>query len=108
MIYSGTTPLLKRSSTTWPKRDPAMSVDTTTVKEISTEARKITVHHVNCASEWELPQRYSSWTRLVRVTAYVLRFIENSKRKRNSQPGKELPIDVSELREAAQFWFRLV
>jgi hypothetical protein len=44
-----------------------------------------------------------SWTRLVRVTAYVLRFIENSKRKRISQSGKELPINVSDLREVAQF-----
>jgi hypothetical protein len=83
-----------------------MSVDETTAKEISTEARKVIVHHVDCTSDWELPQRYSNWTRLVRVTAYIWRYIENSKRKRNSQHGKELPIDVSELREAAQFWFR--
>jgi hypothetical protein len=48
------------------------------------------------------------WTRLVQVTAYVLRFIENSKRKRNFQSGKELPIDVSDLREVTQCWFRLV
>jgi len=37
------------------------------------------------------------------VTAYVLRFIENSKRKRNSQSGKELAINVSELRKTTQF-----
>ncbi|KAH0944385.1 hypothetical protein HN011_006423, partial [Eciton burchellii] len=36
--------------------------------------------------EWELPQRYSSWTQLVRVTAYILRFIKNSQQKKNSQP----------------------
>jgi len=59
-------------------------------------------------SKWELPQWYFSWTRLVRVTAYVRRYIENSKRKRNSQPRRELPIDVSELREPAHFWFRFV
>jgi hypothetical protein len=34
---------LRRSSTMWPKRDPAMSVDKTTSKEISTEARKVIV-----------------------------------------------------------------
>jgi len=55
---------LRRSSTTWPRRDPAMSVDETTSKEISTEARKVIVQHGDCTSEWELPHRYSSWTRL--------------------------------------------
>jgi tRNA threonylcarbamoyladenosine modification (KEOPS) complex Pcc1 subunit len=79
--------------------------------EISAEARKavaFTVHHVDCVNEWELPQRYSSWIRLVRVTAYVLKFIKNSKREKNSQPGKELPIEVSKLRKATHRWFRLV
>ncbi|KAH0946804.1 hypothetical protein HN011_002749 [Eciton burchellii] len=44
----------------------------------------------------------------MRMTAYVLRFIENSKRRRNSQPGKKLLIEVSELREATHRWFQLV
>jgi len=99
---------LKCSSTTWPKRDPVMSVDETIAKEISTEARKVIIHHVDCTREWELPRRYSSWTRLVRITAYVLRFIRHSKRKKNSQLGGKSPIEVSELREAAYRWFRLV
>jgi len=30
------------------------------------------------------------------------------KRKKNSQPGKKLPIEVSELREATYRWFRLI
>jgi hypothetical protein len=46
--------------------------------------------------------------RLVRVRAYVLRFIKNSQREKNSQPRKRLPIEVSELREATHRWFRLV
>jgi hypothetical protein len=45
----------------WPKRDPAMSVDEMASKEISTEARKVIVQHVDCAREWEVPYRYSSW-----------------------------------------------
>jgi hypothetical protein len=85
-----------------------MSVDETTAKKISTEARKVIAHHVNCTREWALPQWYFSWTRLVRVTAYILRFIRHSKRKKNSQPGGKSPIEVSELREAARRWCRLV
>jgi len=104
-------PWLKNASTTWPKRDPAMPDDATTAEKISAEARKntsCTVLHANCVSEWELPQWYSSWTRLVRVTAYILRFIENSKRRRNSQSGKKLLIEISELREAIYRWFRFI
>jgi hypothetical protein len=93
-------PTWLRRSSTWPRHNPAMPVDETTAKEISTETRKVIVHHVDCTSEWELPQQYSSWTQLVRVTAYILRFIKNSQRKKNSQPKRKLPIEVSELREA--------
>jgi hypothetical protein len=32
-----------------------MSVDETTAKEISTEARKVIIHHMDCTREWELP-----------------------------------------------------
>jgi hypothetical protein len=73
-----------------------MPDDAMSAEEISAEARKTascTVYHVDCVGEWELSQRYSSWTRLVWVTAYVLRFIENSKRRRNLQPGKKLLLD---------------
>jgi len=59
-------------------------------------------------NEWELPKRYSRWTRLVRITTYVLRFIKNSQGEKDSQPRKRLPIEISELREATHRWFRLV
>jgi len=72
-------PWLKSVSTTWPKRDPVMPVDATIAEEISAEALKTIIHHIDCASEWKLPQRYSSWIRLIRVIAYILRFIEYSK-----------------------------
>jgi len=60
-----------------------ISIDAT--EKISAETRQSTVYHVDCANEWELPHRYSSWIRLVRVTAHVRRFLGNLKRKRNSQ-----------------------
>jgi len=99
---------LKRSSTMWPKRDLAMSVDETASKEISTEARKVIIQHVDCTREWELPHRYSSWARLVRVTAYALRFIGHSRRGRSSQPKRGTLLKVSELHDAAHRWFQLV
>jgi hypothetical protein len=85
-----------------------MSVDEMTSKEISTEARKVIVQHVVCTREWELPHRYSSWTRLVRITAYALRFIVHSRRGRSSKPRRGILLEVFELRDAAHRWFQLV
>ncbi|KAH0947925.1 hypothetical protein HN011_000616 [Eciton burchellii] len=85
-----------------------MSVEETASKEISTEARKVIVQHVDCTREWELPHRYSSWTRLVRVTAYVLRSIRHSRRGGSSQPKRGALLEVSESRDAAHRWFQLV
>jgi hypothetical protein len=53
-------PWLKSASTTWPKRDPAMTDDAVSTEAISVEARRTvtcTVHHVDYVSEWELPQQ---------------------------------------------------
>lgn len=66
------------------------------------------MHHVDLASEWELPYDYSSWTKLVRVTTYVRRFADNLRRKRLSQPLVLSVLDVMELRNVAKFWFCLV
>lgn len=98
-------PWLQRTSTSWPKHNPV--IDTTITEQVSAEQRKSTAHHIDGAQEWELLHRYSSWTRLVRITAYVRRFVENLKKRISSLPKKGLPIEVSELREAAEFWFRL-
>ncbi|XP_018395111.1 PREDICTED: uncharacterized protein LOC108773703, partial [Cyphomyrmex costatus] len=98
-------PWLKRASTSWPKHNPVM--DATNAAQISVEERKSNAHHVNGELEWELLHKYSSWTRLVRITAYVRRFIANLKGRTASLPTKKLPIDVAELREAARFWVRL-
>jgi len=85
-----------------------MSVDETISKEISIEARKVIVQHVHCTCEWKLPHRYSSWTRLIRITGYALRFIGYLRRGRSSHPRKGIPLEVSELRDAAHRWFQLV
>jgi len=38
----------------------------------------------------------------------LCRFVANLRRKKQSQPKKKLPIQVSELNEAAEFWFRSI
>jgi len=96
---------LRNDSANWPKHNPATSMDIAITKKISAEARQVTVLYVDCINEWDLPHRYSRWTRLVRITAYVFRFVANLRRKKQFQPKKKLPIQVSELNEAAEFWF---
>ncbi|KAH0945724.1 hypothetical protein HN011_011004 [Eciton burchellii] len=59
---------LRRSSTIWPKRDLAMSVDETASKEISTEARKVIVQHVDCTLEAREKFEEGDTARSVRVT----------------------------------------
>lgn len=46
-----------------------------------------------------LSQNYSSWNRLRRVTAYVLRFITNSRGKRNEQPRDIGPLKRRQIRQ---------
>jgi len=98
---------LRRDSTSWPEHDPATSTVAAIAEKVSAEARQPTVLQMDCVNKWELPHRYSHWTRLFRITTCA-RFVGNLKRKRHSQTEKKLPIQVSELNEAAEFWFLLV
>jgi len=101
---------LKNDSANWPKHDPAISTDAVITERISAEARSVsTVLQVDHISEWELPHRYSSWTRLTQITAYVRRFVANLRQRKHIQTNKKrLPIQVSKLNEAAEFWFRSI
>lgn len=55
---------------------------------------------------WNLLLRYSSLTRLLRVTAWCLRAA--SILKRNYSSSNTLPLSVSELENAKFFWIRYV
>jgi len=78
-------PWLKNDSANWPKHDPAISTDAVITEKISAEARQVsTVLQMDRVNEWELPHRYSSWTRLIRITAYVRRFVANLRQKKYS------------------------
>lgn len=101
-------PWLQKASVSWPIHDTVPTLDSIQTLQMVGETRKSTVLHVDCASEWDLPYAYSSWTKLVRVTAYVRRFAENLRRKKVSQPPILSFLNVDELRDAATFWFRSI
>lgn len=74
----------------------------------SIEARKerITCFHGCQVLDWHLLHKYSSILRLKRITAYVLRFINNI---RNSKLRNQSDVlNTSELEAAERFWIRYV
>ena len=49
--------------------------------------------------EWRLsPERYSNWTKLVRIRAWVIRFVENCKMKKEDRVSG--PLNVVEIEES--------
>ena len=52
-------------------------------------------------------KKYSNWKKLIRVTAYVLRFVQNIQTKMQSvvnKWSKQGPLSTQELTEAANYW----
>lgn len=68
---------LSKPSALWPTQRELSSYQQRVLETILTEARKPISHHINSSLEWDLPLTYSSWTRLLRVTAYLKRFVQN-------------------------------
>lgn len=73
----------------------------------TTEELKVRAHNINRSAEcWELLARYSSWSRLARITAYCMRFTKNC---RVHRAAKSIgPLTTSELLTARDMWVRSV
>ncbi|XP_029162926.1 uncharacterized protein LOC114934423 [Nylanderia fulva] len=97
-------PWLQWPSTAWPPHNIASPISTELTKQIHSESRKSTVLHVEGTPEWDLPYRYSSWTKLIRVTAYAYRFISRSAKQRNFEVNVALSLNADELKRAEMFW----
>ena len=93
----------------WPRKDNAHSDNENAMKEIAKNPANIT--HVLVSGE-QVRQtglhqiidanRYSSLTKLLRITAYVLRFARRSREKR----GPEL--NAEEIRSAEELWIKSI
>lgn len=70
-------PWIVQDVTLWPQSPISASASL-----VSAKTRSINIHVVAHSFDWELSRRFSSWTKLVRVTAYVLRFVKITRRKR--------------------------
>ncbi|XP_029163715.1 uncharacterized protein LOC114935138 [Nylanderia fulva] len=78
------------------------------VQRISSEQRKPTVLHVEGSDEWDLLYKFSSWTKLIRVTAYVCRFLALIDKKRKVNFKSTSSLSVNELNKAELFWLSYV
>lgn len=91
----------------WPDKHLTPSADDITTEERAT----IAAHHSTESDPWDLATRYSSWTRLLRVTAYLRRFGRNC-RSRSERPNataserRRVALVPSEIRAAKFFWLR--
>lgn len=90
----------------WPK--PKVLVDETARKAISNEAKtrkNVLSIYVNISIEKDLlTHRYSSWAKVVRITAYVFRFVENCRARMNGGRTFGL-LTVAEKARGRNFWF---
>nr|XP_012219380.1 PREDICTED: uncharacterized protein LOC105670437 [Linepithema humile] len=98
-------PWLKRSSEFWPIENSTVSHETEL--EVRTTCATVAMND----REWDLAKKYSSWPKLIRVTAYIYKFLNKCKRRKHDQPqGSEVPAAVSadEYRSAKLYWIRYI
>ena len=83
----------------WPK------LSTLTPNSPSEEANEITSHFVAVQPQAIFPvDRCSSFTRLQRVTAWILRFVSNCGALKRGSPRVSGPISTRELEQATMYW----
>jgi hypothetical protein len=85
---------------------------TPNMKEVNKERRKVIM---SCATNADTPMidctKFSCWKRLLRVTAYVIRFCHNARAKlsRNDNadiPTYEGPLSPTEIQSAEEYWLK--
>lgn len=91
---------LQQPEAEWPSHQ-----DIPEMSEVNKERRKPTLAHaVTIKEPITRPEDFSTWKRLRRVTAYVLRFIYNCKRAINTKMLG--PLSVQEIAKAEGYWIR--
>lgn len=102
---------LRLSSSQWPDENRQREFETSLE-----ERSNASVHILSSESTWDLASRYSSWPKLIRVTAYLMRFIHKLRDRVTKQrsPDNEtsfIPPDVvsvDEYQNARIFWLRVI
>ncbi|XP_071575751.1 uncharacterized protein [Temnothorax nylanderi] len=88
----------------WPAQREPSSHDRTLEQNL-----RITTYIAKPIERWDLMARYSSWPKLIRVTAYILRFISRTRRiDANVSEASPLALSADECQSARNFWLRRI
>ncbi|XP_018407519.1 PREDICTED: uncharacterized protein LOC108783448 [Cyphomyrmex costatus] len=101
---------LKLPSSMWPN-ESRQDYDTSLEKRST-----LVVQTLDIESQWDLASRYSSWPKLLRITAYLIRFINKLrnriyKKRSSNDESDSIPSDiisVDEYKHARLFWLRVI
>lgn len=100
-------------STQWPEEIHELSVD------LSSETRvNVSAHVTQTPPDWNLSTRFSSWTKLQRVTAYVIRFTHRLRSRTSPRVTRDedrveintttLALQPEEIALARKFWLKSI
>ena len=93
---------LKKPPGSWPERMPIPP------NQQEVEQGEVSLHMHALTPKPIIPiDRFSSFNHLKRVTAWILRFIQNSRMKRHTDRNK-LNLSTSELQRAEDYWIKLI
>ncbi|KAK3731847.1 hypothetical protein QZH41_020215 [Actinostola sp. cb2023] len=96
-------PFLKKAKEEW----PAETKEEIHVHDDPERKKPKTIGAVNAKVPLLDSSAYSSWSRLVRITAYVTRFVHNVKvSKQNPTEIKSGPLEPEEIKPAEHYWIR--
>ena len=101
---------LQRPSTSWPCSKSSLEENPKAINSsIREETRGSAVCHATLRqNHWELCDQISSWPRLLRVTAYVQRFIHNLRALRAKGLLNTSSLTITDIATARNFWIRNV
>ena len=99
-------PWLSQKETKWPIQPSNI------VADVSNEEKSLVTHSTQVCEIWDLALKYSSWTTLLRVTAYIMRFIDRCRRKAHAvsfeHPHNAFVLSTIEYNQAQIFWIRSI
>ncbi|XP_011883895.1 PREDICTED: uncharacterized protein LOC105571038 [Vollenhovia emeryi] len=98
-------PWLASSATEWPAEPAPLS------NAVPDEKKVLALHAFTAPARWDLASRFSSWPKLVRVTAYLYKFLFSCKSRKQSFGSPPLPsvaLSSAGCARAKRFWVQYV
>lgn len=98
---------LKRPQIEWPetKLSVTQEIDEEMAKEAKKKAKQAVLLLVSADSKTMLYERFSNWNKIINVTAYILRFINNARRGKANRKATRY-LEYEERENAIKFWIK--